>query len=165
MYEYHNERRTFTIQIQLLYRNLSNTGLFGLWDPEIDRFTGGAGWTPGWRGESEHILTFAIYRVCKLKREHIGLDPTIHKDSVSLQYLNTLYFVFRNASLCTYLLLHHAVCRVWGSSWLSYRGIVSHPGTTYRIQWCVAIKLSQIHTTIKQLNNVCIWKTVKERKH
>lgn len=53
-----------------------------------------------------------------------------------------------------HLFFYHAVGRAWVSSWLSNRWIVSHPGTTDRIQWGACVELSQIYTAIEQLNNV-----------
>ena len=67
-----------------------------------------------------------------------------------------------NITVGPHLFLYHAVWGAWGSSWLSHRRIVSHPGPTDRIQWGAGVELSQIHTSIKQLNNVRIYQMEKE---
>ena len=74
-----------------------------------------------------------------------------------------MYFLFPYAyfksNLCNiiigpHLFLYHAVGGTRVSGWLSDRGIVSHPGTTDRIERGAGVELSQIHTPIKQFNNI-----------
>lgn len=64
---HHCAGKTPSIILLHIIQYLGNSGFFGLWDPEIDGFTRGAGWTGGWRRESVHVLTFTIdYHVCSL---------------------------------------------------------------------------------------------------